>query len=893
MSKRSVGFGSANFGEYLAGERPPLSLEVKLRRPPEGGEFESLPTPFAQIEASGLSGTSYLGRLSADQAGLKRDVIIKALKDWRPSHSLTTETAGNNQLIGRVFQDEFSALSEFPDSDDEPVVRIIPFNVSAPQAGGLDELLPLFFCKRQQVYFNPPCPNCGEPLTDCRDESLLTQTGLRPYSSSPYRYLYCPKCVSGASSDGKRFYAYESDGSAPGVVGDRWELIRDFARLVLGSGKTKLPAFPCVGCSYAKSCYSGTEKDAGGEASRLLVPFSFYQFKAFVHEFLPLHFDEYCDLAGGQHWQDLKQSLADNHEFDRLQVLETIEYPPDMFADLLFANDDNGRPGLEVSYIKLAVFEEMCKGVRAVHQRLQRPHLSIRPMNAWLDFGNAGKTVPPFWDFRCRLTGLDSALPILEDIHVSEGGALRYQPPQQFNIAYTHPAIVSGLFRQSHSGKLTIRAVDSQEENTHVVVANLEATGVNLADCRGSDLVRIRFGRGQGFQESFDVDFISSGSSDGSLRLSSLPVALASPALVQMRNLGAAPRFDIPFRVHRSFGIECDLYSLGMMLFRALLANKSQDMSRVHQRCRDIAALLEQTFSREGVDQSGTHLRSNLFEQLRLELTNEIFDRKNIFYEPDEASARALPPALWQNILTLGFCLITQIPSFSYAYTLADGSVQSSWDSLDAVLRDLENITQSIKQALFVDPPVMDDDIHAVLTELTEDPSWLDKISAGMRAQSEADLVPGDSSAAGKAANKEQQRVEPTGGKPVGAPKRTKPPREGVKVEASKDAGGPAPLDETIIASRAGVHRQGTTRDAPAATGPVGGPAADLDETIIVSRDSGAGGGAIPASGSPGARRGDAKPAGEAQKDNEGEDYGELAETIIVRPRADNPDKNK
>ncbi len=144
-------------------------------------------------------------------------------------------------------------------------------------SGGIRPCRPRFYCRKQDVFFHPPCPACGSGLELCRDDRLLEGHSLSPYSSSSSRYLFCPVCHGRKAA----FYAFSAGPGEPARVRDRHALVRDFAALVSRPGAAE--GFPCQGCAEADACYG-----AGGLAGKRLAPLSFYPFHLLVYGVYPL-----------------------------------------------------------------------------------------------------------------------------------------------------------------------------------------------------------------------------------------------------------------------------------------------------------------------------------------------------------------------------------------------------------------------------------------------------------------------------------------------------------------------------------------------------------------------------------------------------------------------------
>ena len=199
----------------LAPGRDRQKLRLQLRSRSKSVEFEALPEPFVKVGETVFSHL-YLGTMEDADAFNPNVVVVKIQKDTL----FGAARAHTNTTAGQALELEAHALGLFAQSQPNPLVQIYRL----PRG---ETVAPLFFCKRVQEYFHPPCPQCGENLRDCKDDDLLQTHGLAGYSDSMVRYLYCAQCSQ--DSNKVRFYSPGSDNKKPKSVRDRWELIQAFA----------------------------------------------------------------------------------------------------------------------------------------------------------------------------------------------------------------------------------------------------------------------------------------------------------------------------------------------------------------------------------------------------------------------------------------------------------------------------------------------------------------------------------------------------------------------------------------------------------------------------------------------------------------------------------------
>jgi hypothetical protein len=263
------------------------------------------------------------------------------------------------------------------------------------EGGRLVPLRPLLFCKRQGRFFHPPCPTCGEPLDLCTDDGLLAQAGLSPYSTSLRRYLVCPACV--ASQKTPEFYVYERDRESSPVLKDRFELFRDFKRLLDKPDQTS--GIPCPGCLESGGCYVGDERAVANIAS-----FSFYPFHLFAFEAMSLPALDFAALVAGAGPEELETSLAARGEEGRRRCVGRLKERAPSGPSFLFAGEE--RWFLEVLYLKLSLLGEVVQQVFSGSLTDRRPDLGFPVDQVWVDLPAAGGLLPSFWNFRAAALAL-------------------------------------------------------------------------------------------------------------------------------------------------------------------------------------------------------------------------------------------------------------------------------------------------------------------------------------------------------------------------------------------------------------------------------------------------------------------------------------------------------
>jgi len=177
--------------------------------------------------------------------------------------------------------------------------------------------------------------------------------------------------------------------------------------------------------------------------------------------------------------------------------------------------------------------------------------------------------------------------------------------------------------------------------------------------------------------------------------------------------------FDAVVAFFPRFQVPCDLYGLGMLLFRTLLVNDGTDLFAVDDAVQSVlkklALWLEGKKSPAAARVAGELMPI-------VEREKEVFGSSAVFYlqEDREERPRALPARLWSDILLFGFKLLTSIEGFSFATGHADFPVDHPEGMLDLVMTELAGLEDRVRIELFSKSD-RDREISEVCNELMDE----------------------------------------------------------------------------------------------------------------------------------------------------------------------------
>jgi hypothetical protein len=374
---------------------PPAGLRFELVLP--DGDLEGRDDPFLALSDSGRFARVLLARVAMGPTPL-RTVALK----MRRAAPRTPGTPPPNPAVDERWDRELATLRAVSSPD---VVRLLDPGPGADRAG------PVTFCRKMRLAFHPLCPECMAPLRDCRDDALLRSSGLPPYSESSVRYLYCSACSAKRAGGSAVFYGESAQAGGGSAEVRGWNrLARDGGAILRApiSAETRdrlQREFPCYGCQHRDECYSESSDGSGPVvAESRLMPLSPFDLQVIPMEVLPLRFDEFADLLGGAGWSEVRaRALAEPGGAGRESVLAPLDAVLASPLRWLHGNDRTGRLPLEVLRLKLALFGQAARGVRAVHEAAGRALLDLGPSSVMVDVGGSGTDLPALWSFRAKV----------------------------------------------------------------------------------------------------------------------------------------------------------------------------------------------------------------------------------------------------------------------------------------------------------------------------------------------------------------------------------------------------------------------------------------------------------------------------------------------------------
>jgi hypothetical protein len=333
--------------------------------------------PFARIIEAGIK----------TDAGTNIEPVFLLIQKDEPPLSRDELWPLDNRAVDRYWQNTFTFYSR-EKSGSPPLI----LKDQMDKNGALLPFQPLLYCKFNQTYFPPLCPDCGTVLQQCCNDSMLQGYGLRPYSESLKRYLFCPTCT--GSKEKIDFYVSSLDDDDPAFLKDRYELIKKFGQL--NENENFAGQLPCVNCIRHQECYG-----PDGLAVSRIVPLSFYPFYMLIFKAGSVNGFDFLSLISGASFKEIEDRLKEKQQPGRLNCLKVLKQKPPVHTSFFFQNED--RYFLEVLYLKLSFLGELIEAVFSGLDTFQYPDLGLSMDRIWVNLSDQNSLLPCFWNFKVAL----------------------------------------------------------------------------------------------------------------------------------------------------------------------------------------------------------------------------------------------------------------------------------------------------------------------------------------------------------------------------------------------------------------------------------------------------------------------------------------------------------
>jgi hypothetical protein len=377
----------------------------------------------------------------------------------------------------------------------------------------------------------PPQGNTSLAMTEvtnwriCKDDSVLASFGLPPYSTSLYRYLHEPE-----ASGAKTFLATSSDAPVNAHV----------------QSAERLNALPGVRTVF--NPHAGLIR---------------------IMRFSPLELENFLHVLEGGAWNDSVPDTAGLFPESQYAKLCAWSASPKGLPFLLHSANHPADRLNEIFFLKLSTLHDMFKEVRTHVRAHQLPLLNLSPSSFRVSLPEVADRFPALWAAKCMLVKPGQAYPLkirsTEQKYFIRLG--RIEPS---------PYLPEGLGAHSFGiGSVRIRNVTTETDGT-VLEGTLVAEDYLGLDPH--DLLWFKLPLGEQRLEFFAHVYTSEAVGPREARFRTVPARLAELATGHFQRAAGTVFARSPYEIWPLLSSPCDMYSLGVMAVRILLANSQSNL---------------------------------------------------------------------------------------------------------------------------------------------------------------------------------------------------------------------------------------------------------------------------------------------------------------------------
>jgi hypothetical protein len=405
-----------------------------------------------------------------------------------------------------------------------------------------------------------------------------------------------------------------------------------------------------------------------------------------------LSWDTFCDLLDGVPWDAVEPRLplfrqAGRSSGDSCLLREQLAGPGQYFFEANLP-----RRAHEVFWLKLSLFDRLCRWVASVHRLTRRPLLTLDPAHILITLPEQGSGyVPVRWGCTLTVQRSDEASQILIDDMPSEMASGLRAVPQDVDLCYVSPSVREWPLGREVAATALIQSADPipDEGETSIrglVRVHVIADGIAAHTFSRHDVFRLvlplKMGKGTDVRVwARKVDVPERG-----IVLSGVTDVLSPEIWKAFKGASGHAISDARAVIYRSFSSSSDLYSLGMLLLRALLGS---DVRRWERVTATLPALLE------GLAPAVQGVEPSDFSVLHVRIRERLCEWQDLFLQPDIADD------LWWDALTLALRALSTIPGFSYAVPLSGEARVPDDSDVDVLSQDMAHLARRARVELF------------------------------------------------------------------------------------------------------------------------------------------------------------------------------------------------
>jgi hypothetical protein len=405
-----------------------------------------------------------------------------------------------------------------------------------------------------------------------------------------------------------------------------------------------------------------------------------------------LSWDTFCDLLDGVPWDAVEPRLplfrqAGKSSGDSFLLREQLTGEGQYFFE---ANPS--RRAHEIFWLKLSLFDRLCRLVASVHIRTRRPLLTLDSAHVLITLPEQGSSyVPVRWGCRLTVQSPDEAPHLLVDDMPQEMASGLSPAPQDVDLCYVSPSVREWPLGREVAATALIQSADPIPEEGETSIRGLVrvhviADGIAAQEFSQQDVFRLVLPLNMKKGTDVRVWARKVEAPERGIVLSGVTDVLSPEIWNTFKEASGRAMSDAHAVVYRTFPPTSDLYSLGMLLLRALLGS---DVRRWERMTATLPALLE------GLAPAVQGVEPSDFSVLHARIRERLCEWQDLFLQPD------ISDDLWWDALTLALRALSTIPGFSYAVPLSGEARVPDTSAVDVLSQDVAHLARRTRVELF------------------------------------------------------------------------------------------------------------------------------------------------------------------------------------------------
>ncbi|MEO8341807.1 MAG: hypothetical protein ABI604_19250 [Nitrospirota bacterium] len=405
-----------------------------------------------------------------------------------------------------------------------------------------------------------------------------------------------------------------------------------------------------------------------------------------------LSWDTFCDLLDAVPWNAVEPRLplfshADKASGDSSSLREQLAGPGQYFFEANLAQQ-----AFEIFWLKLSLFDRLCRQVAQIHAQTRRPILTLDPAHILITLPEQGSSyVPVRWGCRLTVQSPDEAPHLLVDDMPPEMASGLSPALQDVDRCYVSPSVREWPLGREVAATALIQSADPIPEESETSIRGLIrvhviADGIAAQAFSRHDVFRLvlplKMKKGTDVRVwARKVDVPERG-----IVLSGVTDVLSPEIWKTFKGASGHAMSDARAVVYRSFPPSSDLYGLGMLLLRALLGS---DVHRWERVTATLPSLLE------GLAPAVQGVEPSDFSVLHVRIRERLCEWQDLFLQPH------IIDDLWWDALTLALRSLSIIPAFSYAVPLSPEASVSDSSAVDVLSQEVAHLARRARVELF------------------------------------------------------------------------------------------------------------------------------------------------------------------------------------------------